>query len=238
VNFTREPIILSVITPKEGSKIVLKNSKGKGQEDFFVDAVEIISFGDAVFFRSTEKPKSFLLPVNDYEVLEVKETKMVLKNVSIDRTIKIGGGKEPQKTKQKDQGRDNKLSTKNKKLKQRRKQLDNKPLDRKPLDRQESKIEPKGGDTNDETEVSSSILRKLFPPPNTLIKERLNSYKSKEDGQGDILSEEIIEEKEVVVAEKVQEEIAEPIKEEAVSEEKIEEKLESDKKDTDKKIED
>jgi len=94
VNFTREPIIETVITPREGCKLVVRNSKGNGQEDYFVDAVEVVSFGHSFFFRSSERPKPFLVPVGDYEILELKETRMVLKNVSSERSIKIGGGRE------------------------------------------------------------------------------------------------------------------------------------------------
>jgi hypothetical protein len=94
VDFTREPIIETIITPKDGCKLVVRNSKGIGQEEYFVDAVEVISFGHALFFRSLERPKSFLVPVNDYEVLEVREARMVLKSMASDRSIKIGGGKE------------------------------------------------------------------------------------------------------------------------------------------------
>lgn len=94
MNFTREPIIETVITPKEGFKLVIRNSKGGGQEEFFVDAVEVISFGNTSFFRSLEKPKSFLVPVNDYEILEVREARMVLKTGGIDKSIKIAGGRE------------------------------------------------------------------------------------------------------------------------------------------------
>jgi len=94
VNFTREPIIETVITPREGCKLVVRSSKGNGQEDYYVDAVEVVSFGHSFFFRSLEKPKSFLVPVSDYEILELKETRMVLKNVSAERAIKIGGGRD------------------------------------------------------------------------------------------------------------------------------------------------
>lgn len=94
MNFTREPIIETVITPREGCKLVIRSSKGASQEDYFVDAVEVVSFGHSFFFRSTERPKSFLVPVSDYEVLELKETRMILKNVSTERSIKIGGGRE------------------------------------------------------------------------------------------------------------------------------------------------
>lgn len=94
MDFTREPIIETVITPKEGCKIVVRSSKATGQEEYFVDAVEVVSFGSSFFFRSMEKPKAFLVPATDYEILEVREARMVLKNVGLDRSIKIGGGRE------------------------------------------------------------------------------------------------------------------------------------------------
>ena len=75
MNYTREPIIETVITPKEGCKLVVRNSKVAGQEEYFVDALEIVNFGNATFFRSTESPKSFLVSTTDYEVIELKETK-------------------------------------------------------------------------------------------------------------------------------------------------------------------
>lgn len=94
VDFTREPIIETIITPKEGYKLVIRSSKSAGQEEYFVDAVEIVAFGHALFFRSLERPKAFIVPVSDYEVLEVREARMVLKNAGLDRSIKIGGGRE------------------------------------------------------------------------------------------------------------------------------------------------
>lgn len=96
MDFTREPIIETVITPKEGCKLVVRSSKSTGQEEYFVDAVEVVSFGHSFFFRSLERPKAFLVPVSDYEILEVREARMVLKNVGIDRAIKIGGGRDAQ----------------------------------------------------------------------------------------------------------------------------------------------
>jgi hypothetical protein len=95
VNFTREPIIETIISPKEGYKLLVRSSKGgSGSEEYFVDAVEVVSFGRGFFFRSLERPKAFLVPVSDYEILEVKETRVALKNVSHERNIKIGGGRE------------------------------------------------------------------------------------------------------------------------------------------------
>jgi hypothetical protein len=94
VNFTREPIIETIISPRDGYKLCIRNSKATGAEELFVDAVEVVSFGNSLFFRSTERPKPFLVPVSDYEVFEVKETRVVLKNIAHDRNIKIGGGRD------------------------------------------------------------------------------------------------------------------------------------------------
>lgn len=94
MDFTREPVIETVITPREGCKLVVRSSKSSGQEEYFVDAVEVVSFGHSLFFRSLERPKAFLVPVSDYEILEVREARMVLKNVGLERSIKIGGGRE------------------------------------------------------------------------------------------------------------------------------------------------
>ncbi len=104
VDFTRQPIIESIITPKEGCKLVVRSSKGVAQEEFFVDSLEVVSFSNFLFYRSLERPKCFMVPVTDYEVLEVREARMVLKNVGVDRTIKIGGGRvksEPQPEREK-----------------------------------------------------------------------------------------------------------------------------------------
>ncbi len=94
MNFTREPIIETIISPKDGFKLLVRSSKAGSNEEYFVDAVEVVSFGRAFFFRSLERPKAFLVPASDYEVLEAKETRVALKNVSHERSIKIGGGRE------------------------------------------------------------------------------------------------------------------------------------------------
>ncbi|MBS0647933.1 MAG: hypothetical protein JSS10_01760 [Verrucomicrobia bacterium] len=94
MNFTREPVIETVIVPREGCRLVLRSSKNDSQEEFTVDAVEIVSFGHALFYRCLEKPRPFLVPVSDYEVVEAKESRVVLKNAPVERTIKIGGGRE------------------------------------------------------------------------------------------------------------------------------------------------
>ncbi len=94
MDFTREPIIETVITPKEGYRLVVRSSKNMGQEEYFVDAVEVVSFGNAFFFRCLERPKPFVVPLGDYEVLEVREPRMVLKTPALEGSVKIGGGRE------------------------------------------------------------------------------------------------------------------------------------------------
>lgn len=94
MNFTREPIIETIITPREGYRLIVRSTKHESDEEFTVDAVEVVSFAAALFYRSLEKPHPFLLPVADYQVVEGKESRVVLKNAQFDRTIKIGGGRE------------------------------------------------------------------------------------------------------------------------------------------------
>lgn len=94
MNFTREPIIETIVTPRDGCRLVVRSSKGSGHEEYSVEALEVVSFGQSLFFRSLERPKCFLVPVSDYEVVEVKETRMVLKAGPLEKGVKIGGGRE------------------------------------------------------------------------------------------------------------------------------------------------
>jgi hypothetical protein len=92
--FTREPLIETVMTPREGYKLVVRSTRNVESEEYFVDALEVVSFGQALFFRSTERPKCFLVPVSDYEVMEVRETRLILKAAPLEKGVKIGGGRE------------------------------------------------------------------------------------------------------------------------------------------------
>ena len=177
MNFTREPIILSVLTPKEGSKLVVRKSKGKGEEeDYFVDAIEIVSFEGAVFFRSTERPKSFLVPVSDYEVLELKETKIVLKNVSIDKNIKIPS---------KHSGQPRKESSIDKKQHRRRRpRTEGSPAQQQPSNKE---VKKESGRKTVSEEAPQPSLKRLIPPPHTLIKEKLARFKNEEFFEKNIL---------------------------------------------------
>ncbi len=100
MDFTREPVIETVMTPKEGYRLALKNSKAPDEEEFFVEALEMVSFGSAVFYRSKDRPKAFLLPVTDYQVVEVREARVSLKNATVEKTIKIGGGRTSKESKE------------------------------------------------------------------------------------------------------------------------------------------
>ena len=100
VNFTREPIIETIISAREGYKLSLKSSKTVGGEEHLVDALEVVSFGGSFFYRCSEKPKPFFFPASDYESVEVRETRLLIKTVSLEKAIKIGGGKDQSRQQQ------------------------------------------------------------------------------------------------------------------------------------------
>lgn len=92
--FTRDPVIETVITSREGYKLSIRNTKQLSQDPFVVEAVEVISLGNTCFFRNCDHSKPFIVPAGDYEVMEVRDTKINLKAVGLDRGIKIAGGRE------------------------------------------------------------------------------------------------------------------------------------------------
>lgn len=188
MNFTREPIIETIITPKEGYKLIVRSSKGGTSEEYSVDAIEVVSFGRSFFYRSLERPKSFLLPVSDYEVIESKETRVVLKNVPLERSIKIGGGKvktnkdssEPLKEEE-----NSAEKPKRRKSLKRRKPSDEKSepkpqvSEKKPEEKSTEDLKQKNDkdikDSDkkpDGPQVSSTMFKSLLPPPPSLIKKQ------------------------------------------------------------------
>jgi hypothetical protein len=222
VNFTREPIIETIITPKDGYKLIIRSSKGAGQEEYSVDAVEVVSFGRSFFFRSMERPKPFLVPVSDYEVIETKEMRVALKNAPPERNIKIGGGREaapprhrehpPEKQQQPvasdedssdEEGSDEEGS-------QSPQRMDNKKRDRRRNRRRRGGPEPRpqsqdsdspasqeageGGDARGEAPVSSSMFNALIPPPTKLISETMDRYKDFAISEGNLSSKPVKEE--------------------------------------------
>ena len=95
MQFTREPTVESILCAKEGFKLSIKNSKNPATEPLLVESVQIVSFGGAIFYRHQDRPKAFLLPACDYEVVEVREMKLALKTPAVEKgVIKISGGKE------------------------------------------------------------------------------------------------------------------------------------------------
>jgi hypothetical protein len=212
VNFTREPVIETVITPKESCKLLVRNSKGVDQEDYYVDAIEIVSFGKSLFFRSKERPKSFLVPVSDYEIIELKETRMVLKTTSVEKTIKIGNkGKGPsQKTTKEEKPKEKpheSARTEKKREKRRSKRRgatssENEVKEETKIKQKESKEEKGKERKGNEEDVIPSVPRKLFPPPNTLIKEKLSLLKNAAHlPQEEIRVDEAIEQEDFIIEE-------------------------------------
>ena len=95
MDYTREPIVETVITPKDGHRIAVRNSKNPGQEEFIVDALEVVTFGAHCFFRSLERPRAFMVPASDYEILEVREQKLALKAASLEGSVRLPSGPKP-----------------------------------------------------------------------------------------------------------------------------------------------
>lgn len=207
MNFTREPIIETIITPRDGCKLTIRNSKGGSQEEYFVDAIEVVSFGQSMFFRSQERPKSFLLPVTDYEVVEAKETRVVLKNAPLEGSIKIGGGKvqkvfkeseektpapgKPQQEESAERPRRRKSSSRRRRMEgevgenqQQRPPMEIKapPIIQQDQDKKLLPPIPEKERTGQEEEapVSSSMFRSLFPPPSGLISEKIQHEKNRQ----------------------------------------------------------
>ncbi len=226
MNFTREPIIESIISARDGYKLSIRSTKVTGMQEILVDAVEIVSFGSSLFFRSQEKPKAFLFPVADFEVSEVKETRFVLKNSPLEKSVKIQSTKEhlhkavreaqeieeleePQILEEATeemaeeptavQAREEKKSKRNRRKRDRQKQQRYTPAEQ----AQEEVFTEgdKGGDNKDEAMVSSptSVQPKFISPPPALIISTLSHRKSETVHQESVLPTSPVESKEKVL---------------------------------------
>lgn len=200
MNFTREPLIETVIVPREGCRLILRSSRNESQEEFTVDAVEIVSFGPALFYRSLEKPRPFLVPVGDYEVVEVKESRVVLKNAPFERTIKIGGGREGSLRKDEDEEQilpialedeianetqypsHDKKRDRSRRNRRRRSSDEREEMRHRVEETQEFKpAPPKEAQQPKEPQVIPSFTH-LIPPPTTLISQNIQKYKDQQSG--------------------------------------------------------
>jgi len=218
VDFTREPLVETVITPKEGFKLIIRATSGTTQEEYAVGAVEVVSFGHCYFFRSLEKPKAFLLPMTEYEVVESRETRTVLKKPQIEKSIKIGGGKKTTAKKEKEKGKEEEEAPKEETKKREKKRT------RKRRSSKEEKVETSKEEKEAPTEkIEEDVLqqrRTLLPPPTSLISDQIDRYKNYLVEQGALLPEEI-EEAEEKVEEIPKVEDDTPPSEETPSDEKV-----------------
>ncbi|NGX50411.1 MAG: hypothetical protein K1060chlam2_00256 [Chlamydiae bacterium] len=170
MDFTREPLVETVITPKEGYKLILRASSGNSQEEYSVNAVEVVSFGKSFFFRSLEKPKAFLLPMTEYEVVEARETRTVLKKPQIEKPIKISGGRKVASK-----------SAKSREPKQETPKEEPKKRERKRPNRRRTKaVEKETAEekTTEKADEAPQVRRTLLPPPTSLISEQIDRYKN------------------------------------------------------------
>ncbi|MCH9621272.1 MAG: hypothetical protein S4CHLAM20_06900 [Chlamydiia bacterium] len=91
MNFTREPILETIISAKEGYKLSIKSTKSEGSAEYLVEAVEVVCFGTTYFYRSAEPAHTFFVPAQDFEIVQVRQTRLVLKTPT-EKNIKIAGG--------------------------------------------------------------------------------------------------------------------------------------------------
>ena len=199
MDFTREPIIETVITPREGYRLVVRSSKGAGSEEHFVDALEVVSFGSGIFFRSLERPKPFIVPVSDYEVLEVREPRMVLKTPS-EQSVKVKDPRQKQEREPKQQqqpqqaqGTETPAQEGGEPRQERgdRRRDRRRGLRRRRGGRDEQKQEGQealpveataAGETESQVPSSTPMLASILPPPTKLIRDDLKRLR--EDYKG------------------------------------------------------
>ncbi|MEZ5315467.1 MAG: hypothetical protein R3E91_04575 [Chlamydiales bacterium] len=187
MNFTREPLIETIINAKDGYKLVLRNSRG--EEEFFVDAIEVVSFGSSSFYRSLEKPKLFLVPMSEYAVIEVRQTQVVLKTPAIEKGIKIAGGRDTA-VKSFREGKQSENASvelessgsqeqKVEKRRERRRVRKRRGTNEQSQDHQDGEIKEGESVMKPEKHLSSKHIEKptLIPPPSNLIFETMNQRK-------------------------------------------------------------
>ncbi|MFN0065834.1 MAG: hypothetical protein ACKVOH_06325 [Chlamydiales bacterium] len=170
MHFTREPIIETIVTAKEGYKLFLRNSQGSNEE-FFVDMVEVITFGNTSFYRSMERPKCFIIPAAEYEIIEVRETRVALKTPVVEKGIKIAGGKKVEGEEE---------SKVDKRRRRTRKRRGDKPEMEENVEKESLVAEAIPDEELERRKQRSTEKRSLIPPPSTLISETLTRYKQTE----------------------------------------------------------
>lgn len=174
MHFTREPIIETIISAVDGHKLSISNSKAAPGDEYLVDAVEVVSYGGSFFYRFREKPKAFLVPVNDYQIVEVRETRLIPKRPTVEKTIKIGGGKEKSAKEAKPQSEEASSETGRRKRSR----------------RSSKRVQPAATSEGDQTkqagespkpEQTTSVFSSLLTPPDTLISQSIQKLKEAEE---------------------------------------------------------
>ncbi len=205
MNFTREPLVETIITPREGYRLLLRNSKGAGEEDLFLDAIEVITMGNGSFYRSLDRPKAFIVPVGDYEIYEVKEAKMALKLGMQEHATKPREGG----MKQKEEGERRKDRRSRNRRRREKEEVKEEALVEEaeehlppPLQEREELVTPPPSPVE---ETKERAPRVLIPPPTTLISETISRYKETPVYAGAFFTKEEIE------AEELEEEEEEPV---------------------------
>jgi len=204
VHFTREPIIESILSARDGYKLVLKSSKNPSSAEVSAEVLEIVSFSGAVFYRSQDRSKNFLLPATDYEVVEVKDARLVLKNISLEKSSKLQNPPKEHVHHEADlDGSEEALSSpsedseapqvatsqpSNSRLERRRERRRNRRRRHNEERAQHEKVEntentaAESSDVVQDTDESSQApipTINLIPPPTTLISQTLARYKDK-----------------------------------------------------------
>ncbi|MCH9612847.1 MAG: hypothetical protein S4CHLAM102_13460 [Chlamydiia bacterium] len=183
MNFTRDPIIETIISPREGYKLSIRNSKGGHSEEYQVDALEVVSFGAALFYRHLEKPRPFMVPVGDYEVVEVRETRLIPKKPVVEKTIKIAGGKENKAAKaasEEDGAQSGNQSAQSSGESRRKKGRRSRRSSGDKAKKEETAPKAEEGEVKKEQVVTPAVFREVLAPPKTLISQTLAKARPEE----------------------------------------------------------
>lgn len=171
MHFTRDPIIETIISARDGHKILIRDIHHV-HDEYYVDMIEVVRIGEGCFYRSQEKPKPFLVPAGHYEIIEVREPRMALKtSLSVDKGVKISAQKEIVKEKEEVAAKPEKKRER-KRTRKKKEKSDDLRADESVASEEESVEVPvqKIGIVEER--------RTLIPPPPTLISETISRYKN------------------------------------------------------------
>ena len=222
MDFTREPVLETIITPKEGFRIVVRNSKVPGQEEYSVDALEVVSFGSHCFYRNLERPKAFLVPASDYEIIEAREGKMTFKMASSEGLARLPP---PPRESARSAPKEKEIERKEANIPQKapavreapeESSLESRKKDRRPKPRRRR---PGREETEEEGRVAESVpeqpapkvtvgvtMPSVLPPPTTLIRDDLERLRKDEQYKGAFFPAEEVDEEPPVLPPSLQRE--------------------------------